>query len=333
MTTREQGAGMKRRTFISLLGTAIACPLAARAQQPMPMLGLLTTTKLADWALDAIRKGLEETGYVEGRNLSIAERSAQGQFDRLPELATDLVNSRVAVILATGSSVPARVAKAATSTIPIVFAYGGDPVADGLVASLNRPGGNVTGATFIGTALTAKRLEFLRDIAPRVADVALLVNPKSTIAESQIKDANEAAQALGTRLHVVSASSESEIDDAFASIERLKADALLVTADLLFGFLHAKQIVDLAARYKLPAVYPSRGDVDAGGLMSYGANLPDTWRQAGVYVGRILKGAKPSDLPVIQPAKFELIINLKTAKALGLAVPPKLFFLAEEVIE
>jgi putative tryptophan/tyrosine transport system substrate-binding protein len=166
---------------------------------------LLTTTKLADWALDAIRKGLEETGSVEGRN----QRSAQGQFDRLPELATDLVNSRVAVILATGSSVPARVAKAATSTIPIVFAYGGDPVADGLVASLNRPGGNVTGATFIATALTAKRLEFLRDIAPRVADVALLVNPKSTIAESQIKDANEAAQALGVRIHVVSASSES----------------------------------------------------------------------------------------------------------------------------
>jgi putative tryptophan/tyrosine transport system substrate-binding protein len=326
---------MKRRTFISLLGTAIACPLAARAQQPMPMLGLLTTTKLADWALDAIRKGLEETGYVQGRNLSIAERSAKGQFDRLPELATDLVNSRVAVILATGSSVPARVAKAATSTIPIVFAYGGDPVADGLVASLNRPGGNVTGATFIGTALTAKRLEFLRDIAPRVADVALLVNPKSTIAESQIKDALEATRrsVLGQRLHVVNASSESEIDDAFASMERLKADALLVTADPLFGFLHAKQIVDLAARYKIPAVYPSRGDVDAGGLMSYGVSLPDTWRQAGVYVGRILKGAKPSDLPVIQPAKFELIINLKTAKALGLEVPSKLFFLAEEVIE
>jgi putative ABC transport system substrate-binding protein len=229
--------------------------------------------------------------------------------------------------------VPARVAKAATSTIPIVFAYGGDPVADGLVASLNRPGGNVTGATFIGTALTAKRLEFLRDIAPRVADVALLVNPKSTIAESQIKDALEATRVLGQRLHVVNASSESEIDDAFATMERLNADALLVSTDPLFGFLHAKQIVDLAARYKIPAVYPSRGDVDAGGLMSYGANLPDTWRQAGVYVGRILKGAKPSDLPVIQPAKFELIINLKTAKALGLEVPSKLFFLADEIIE
>ena len=324
---------MKRRTFISLLGTAIAWPAAARAQQPMPVLGLLTTTKLADWALDAIRMGLEDTGYVEGRKLSIVERSAQGQFDRLPGLATDLVNSRVAVILATGSSVPARVAKAATSTIPIVFAYGGDPVADGLVASLNRPGGNVTGATFIGTALTAKRLEFLRDIAPRVADVALLVNPKSTIAESQIKDANDAAQALGVRILVVNASSESEIDDAFATMEGLKADALLVSTDPLFGFIHGKQIADLAARYKLPAVYPSRGDVDAGGLMSYGANLPDTWRQAGVYVGRILKGAKPADLPVIQPAKFELIINLKTAKALGLEVPPKLFFLADEVIE
>jgi ABC-type uncharacterized transport system substrate-binding protein len=211
---------MKRRTFISLIGTAIAWPLAARAQQPMPMLGLLTTTKLADWTLDAIRKGLEDTGYVEGRNLSIVERSAEGQFDRLPELAADLVNRRVAVILATGSSVPARVAKAATSTIPIVFAYGGDPVADGLVASLNRPGGNVTGATFIGTALTAKRLEFLRDIAPRVADVALLVNPKSTIAENQIKDAVEATRVLGQRLHVVNASSESEIDDAFATMER-----------------------------------------------------------------------------------------------------------------
>ena len=324
---------MKRRTFISLLGTAIVWPLAARAQQPMPMLGLLTTTKLADWALDAIRKGLEDTGYVEGRNLSIVERSAQGQFDRLPELAIDLVNSRVAVILATGSSVPARVAKAATSTIPIVFAYGGDPVADGLVASLNRPGGNVTGATFIGTALTAKRLEFLREIAPRVADVALLVNPKSTIAESQIKDALEATRVLGQRLHVVNASSESEIDDAFATMQQLKADALLVSTDPLFGFLHAKQIVDLAARDKIPAIYPSHPDVEAGGLMSYGANLPDTWRQAGVYVGRILKGAKPSDLPVIQPAKFELIINLKTAKALGLEVPSKLFFLADEIIE
>ncbi|MGP8120328.1 MAG: ABC transporter substrate-binding protein [Xanthobacteraceae bacterium] len=324
---------MRRRQFVGLVGSAVAWPVVARAQQPMPAIGLLTTTNLEDWVTRAIRKGLDETGYVEGRNLTIIPRSAGGQLDRLPTLAADLVSNRVSAILATGGPVPARAAKAVTTQIPIIFAYGGDPVADGLVASFNRPEGNVTGATFLGTALSGKRLELLREIAPQIMDVALLANPKSTLAESQIKDATAAAQRLGHRLHVINASSESEIDEAFVTMGRLKIDALLVSVDPLYGFVLGKKIVVLASHYNILAMYDGRSYVDSGGLMSYGPILSETWRQAGVYVGRILKGERPSDLPIIQPTKFEMVINLKAAKALGLEIPPKLLFTADEVIE
>ena len=236
------------------------------------------------------------------------------------------------VILAIGSPVPARAAKAASSTIPVVFAYGGDPVSDNLVASFNRPGGNVTGVTFIGTSLTTKRLGLLREITPRVTDVGLLVNPTSTLAEIQIKDAGDATHILGQRLHVVNVSSEGEIDAVFAGISQLKIGALLVSTAPIFSSLR-DQLVALTARYKIPCIYGLREYAEAGGLMSYGGSLADTWYQAGVYVGRILKGAKPSDLPVMEPTKFELVINLKTAKALGLTVPPSLLATADEVIE
>jgi putative ABC transport system substrate-binding protein len=325
---------MRRREFITLLsGAAAAWPLAARAQQPaMSVIGLLTAINLSFYQIQAIRKGLNEGGYFEGRNLAIIYRSADGQFDRLPMLAADLVGSTASVILAVGGPVPARAAKAATSTIPIVFAYGGDPVSDGLVASFNRPGGNVTGATFIGTTLTAKKLELLREIAPQVTDIGLFVNPTGTIAKIQIKDMGEAVQRLGLRLHVANVSSQGEIDTAFAALSQLKVGALVVGTDPIFATYNG-QLISLAARYKIPAIYNIREYCEAGGLMSYGANLADTWSQAGIYVARILKGEKPADLPVVQPTKFELAINVKTAKAMGLTVPPQLLSRADQVIE
>jgi putative ABC transport system substrate-binding protein len=325
---------MRRRTFLGLIiAVAAACPLVGRAQQPaMQVIGLLTATNSNFDQLTSIRKGLEEGGYIEGRNLAIIHRSADGRFDRLPALAAELVNSRVAVILAQGSPVPAREAKTATSTIPIVFAYGGDPVSDNLVASFNRPGGNVTGVTFMGATLAAKRLELLRELNPQMTDVALLVNPTGTLADIQIKDVEAAAQILRLRLHIVNASNANEIDAAFAAISQLKANALLVSTDPTFGS-SSVQITALAARYRIPAVYTNREHSAVGGLMSYGANLSDTWRQAGVYVARILKGEKSADLPIMQPTKFETVINLKTAKALGLDIPSKLLFTADEVIE
>jgi putative tryptophan/tyrosine transport system substrate-binding protein len=325
---------MKRREFITLLGgAAVSWPLPVRAQQPaMQVVGFLTATNMISYQLKAIQKGLNEGGYVEGRNLAIISRSANGQFDRLSTLAADLVASKVSVILAIGSPVPARAAKAATSTIPVVFAYGGDPVSDNLVASLNRPGGNVTGVTFIGTALTSKKLELLREIAPDVTDIGLLVNPTGTLAEMQIKDAKEATQRLGQRLHVINASSGGEIDAAFATISQLNVGALFVGTDPIFAS-YRDQLAALTARYKIPAIYNIREYCEAGGLMSYGASLTNTWYQAGVYVTRILKGEKPADLPVMQPTNFELVINLKTAKALGLTVPPQLLTRADEIIE
>ena len=325
---------MIRREFLTLLGGAVvAWPLAARAQQATQVVGLLTAINLPDWATNAIRAGLGETGYAEGRNLTIIARSAEGHFDRLPALAADLVNRNVAVILATSSPVPARAAKAATTTIPVVFAYGGDPVADGLVDSLNRPGGNVTGATFIGVALIAKRMEMLHQLVPEVRDVALLVNPRGTLAEQQIAEARAAAQNLGQNLHVINTTSEAELDAAFVNMIQLKLGAFVVSTDPFFGFFARDRLAALSRRYKIPGVYNGSDEIVSGGLISYGPTKADTWRQAAIYVGRILKGEKPPDLPVMQPAKFEMVINLKTARELGLTIPPTLLGLADEVIE
>jgi len=323
---------MKRREFIALIGLSAAWPAAGRAQQ-RPTLGLLSSGEMADWAIKPFRAGLEESGYVEGRNLNVIYRSAENQFDRLPALAAELVKSQVSVIFATGSPVPARSAKAATPTIPIVFAYGGDPVDDGLVASFSRPGGNVTGATFIGTALTAKRMGLLRDILPHVSDVALLVNPKGTLAEGQIDEAKAAAQTLGLVLHIINATSESGFDEAFATMSRLKVGAFFPSTDPLFGLNGRGLHITTAYRYGIPAFCNGRVDAVAGGLVSYGPDLADTWRQAGVYVGRILRGSKPSELPVVQPVKFELVVNLKTAKLLGIEIPLTILTRADEVIE
>ena len=328
----QRGAQMKRREFLALIGLSAAWPAVARAQQ-QPILGLLSSSQMADEYIAPFRRGLEEGGYVEGRNLTVVYRSAENQFDRLPALATELANSQVSVIFATGSPVPARSAKAATSTIPIVFAYGGDPVADGLVASLNRPGGNVTGATFMGTALTAKRMGLLREILPQVSDVALLVNPKGTLAEFQINEAKAAAQATGLTLHIVNASSEDEFDDAFATMSCLKVGAFLISTDSLFGLAGSRLHIANGLRHGIPPICVGRGDVAAGGLFSYGPNLSDTWHQAGLYVGRILKGEKPSELPVMQPTRFEMVINLKTAKQLGIDISPAMLARADDVIE
>jgi putative ABC transport system substrate-binding protein len=326
---------MRRREFIRLAAGAIIIGRAAAAQAqsaPLPVVGLLTVAA-PDWVRNSILAGLEEAGYVEGRNFTLMLRSADGHFDRLPALASDLVNSQVAVIVATGSPVPARLAKAATTSIPIVFAYGGDPVVDGLVDSLNQPGGNVTGATFIGSALLAKRMEVMKEIVPQANDVALLVNPKGTLAERQIRDATAAAERLGQRLHVINMSTLDEIDAAFPAMSELKVGAIVVGTDPFFGFIGLERVVSLARQYKIPAIYNARDDAKAGALVSYGPNRPDTWRQAGLYVGRILKGAKPKELPIMQPTRFELVINLKAAAELGLTIKPTLLGLADEVIE
>jgi putative tryptophan/tyrosine transport system substrate-binding protein len=327
---------VKRRIFVGLIGGSAVWPLAARAQQTPavgPTIGLLSSQNVADWMIGGVRKGLDEAGYVEGRNITIVYRAAEGQADRLPAMAADLVNAKVSAILATGGPLPTRAAKAATTTIPIVFAYGGDPVADGLVVSINRPEANVTGATFIGTSLTAKRLELMRELVPLATDVALLVNPKNTLAKGQAEDATAAAKTLGLRLRVINASGAGEMDEAFATMDRSKVDLAIVGTDPTFGFLLRDQIIALAARYRIPTMGNTRVQVEAGSLISYGPALPDTWRQAGSYVGRILKGAKPSDLPILQPTRFELVINLKTAKALGLDLAPGLLARADDVIE
>jgi putative tryptophan/tyrosine transport system substrate-binding protein len=324
---------MRRREFVALAGAATVWPHLARAQQkPSPVVGLLALAG-PDWVMNAIHAGLAEAGYVDGRNLTLVARLADGQFDRLPALAADLVKSQVDVILATGSPVPARVAKAATAAIPIVFAYGGDPVADGLVASLNQPGGNVTGATFIGAALLAKRMELIKEIAPQATDVALLVNPQGTLAERQIKEGIAAAAALGQRLHILNTSSLADVDAAFEAMVRLKVGAFIVSTDPFFGFIGGEHVIDQARRYRIPGIYNAREEAGAGGLVSYGPDLADTWRQAAIYVGRILKGEKPQDLPVLQPTRFELVINLKAAKEIGLVIAPPLLSRADEVVE
>ena len=287
---------------------------------------------LADDRVTAFRQGLKEVGFVEGKDVVIDYKWARGQFDRLLMLASELVARPVNVIFAFGTPIPARVAKAATTTIPIVFAYGGDPVADGLVTSLNRPGGNVTGATFITAALAAKRLELLRELVPNVDTVGVLVNPKNELADTQLKDVDAASRSLGQPMHIAYASSENEFEAAFSALARQGVRALLLGTDTIF-FNRRDQLIALAASHRIPAIYTFREYVQDGGLISYGPIQTETIRQAGIYTGRVLKGAHPGDLPVVQPTKFELVINLKTARALGLDVSPMLLARADEVIE
>jgi putative ABC transport system substrate-binding protein len=325
---------MKRRNFIALLGgAATTWPLAARAQQQMPVIGFLgsgSPTPFAQ-AVTAVHRGLNETGYVEGQNVRFEYRWAEGQFHRLPELAADLIHRQVTLILASGPPASSA-AKGATPTIPIVFAIGDDPVTAGLVTSLNRPGGNVTGVSFFTIALGAKRLELLHELLPNATLFAMILNPKSPNADVQLKDAQAAAQAIGQQIRIFNASTENEIDAAFADIAKQKFDALLVGTDPFFTS-QRDRLVAHAARNRIPAVYSLRAYAQAGGLMSYGASLTDAYRQAGIYAGRILKGTQPADLPVMQSTKFELVINLKTAKTLGLDVPWFLQQRADEVIE
>jgi putative ABC transport system substrate-binding protein len=323
---------MNRRDLLSLLGGAAAWPVVARAQATIPVVGLLSGIDLNDGYFGAVRQGLNEAGYITGRNVAIEYRSAAGQYDRLPALAVDLVRRRVAVIAAIQGTQSALSAKAATATIPIVFAIGTDPVGVGLVASLNRPGGNVTGVSFLANALAGKRLELLRESVPGATVVGDLVNPTNPNAEAETKDAQATARALGQQLHIVNASNAHEIDAAFTSFVQQHVDVLFVTADAFFTS-RPDQLVALAARHALSAIYSSRDFVAAGGLMSYGTSNTDAYRQVGIYAGRILKGEKPADLPVMQSAKFEFVINLKTAKALGLTIPPSLLAVADEVIE
>jgi putative ABC transport system substrate-binding protein len=327
---------MRRREFIAMLGgSAVAWPLAGRAQQPaMPVVGFLNSTSLEGWApfVAAFRQGLKETGYVEGQNVTIEYRWAEGQYDRLPSLAAELVQQKVTVIAAT-STPAALAAKAATSTVPIVFTTGGDPIKMGLVASLRRPGGNVTGSTQLSVEVGPKRLELARELFPGATTVALLVNPANPLAATVSKDLQAVADTLGVRLHVLHASTEADFEAAFATAAQLRVAALVIgSADPLFGS-HAAQLGALALRHRAPAIYFRREFAAAGGLMSYGGSITDTYRLAGVYAGRILKGEKPADLPVVQSTKVELILNLKTARALGLTVPLPLLGRADEVIE
>jgi putative ABC transport system substrate-binding protein len=328
---------MRRRDFITLVGGAAAAPslwpLAGRAQQPgMPVVGVLGSPTAEAYAsfMAAFRQGLGETGFVEGRNVAIEYRWAEDHYDRLPILAADLVGKRVSVIAALGNQQSPRAAKAATATIPIVFAIGADPLSGGLITSFSRPGGNMTGATQLAGPLNAKRLQLIVDLVPGVKVLGLLVNPGNP--PETVADVDDAVRSLGRRLEVASAGSESEFDAAFASLVQRGVGALSVVPDTLFTS-RAQQLAAIAARYHVPAIYSSAIYVKAGGLMSYGSDPTESYHQAGVYVGRILKGEKPGDLPVIQPTKFELAINLKAAGALGLSVSRDMQLIADEVIE
>jgi putative ABC transport system substrate-binding protein len=324
-----------RREFLIGLGAATLWPLAGRAQQTrVPVIGFLGSTSPGPYASNvaAFRQGLAETGYVEGQNVAIEYRWAEGNYDRLPELAADLVGRKVDLIAASGGNVAALAAKGGTSTIPIVFASGGDPVGSGVVPSLARPGGNVTGVTFMIAELTPKRLELLAELVPQARVTGLLVNPDSPGTEGTIQATQEAARGRGLQLVILKASSESEIDVAFATLAQLHAGGLLLAADPFFAS-RREQLVALASRHAVPAIYPVREFADAGGLISYGASITFVYHQVGIYAGKILKGAKPADMPVQQPTKFELVVNLKTAKALGLTVPKTLLVGADEIIE
>jgi len=326
---------MRRRDFITLLGSAVAAwPLAARAQQSMPVIGFMSARSPEDSVhlLEAFRRGLKEGGFVEGQNVVIEFRWARGEYDRLPEMAADLVSRRVSVLTAVGGDPSPRAAKRATSTIPIVFGIGGDPVRDGLVESFNRPGGNVTGVTLMTNLMESKRFGLLRDLVPDAQLVGALLNPSFAPSARQSQQIEEAARSIGQRLIVAKASTDEELDAAFTALVRERADALLVAADPYFD-TRRDRIVGFAQRQRLPAIYHFREYVLAGGLLSYGISLTDAYRQFGVYTATILKGAKPADLPVLQPTKFELVINLKTAKTLGLKISDNLLTLADEVIE
>jgi putative tryptophan/tyrosine transport system substrate-binding protein len=330
---------MKRREFITLIGGAAAAsslwPLVARAQQPaMPVIGFLSSRSPGESAgvVAAFRAGLRESGFVEGQNLVIAFRWADGRYDRLLELAADLVDLRVAVLFAAGGPPSALAAKAATSTIPVVFSAVSDAVRLGLVASLNRPGGNVTGMSILTPEMVTKSAQLLKELVPAAAAIAYLVNPSNPSAEIYSKEAVTVASALGIRVHVLDASTDHDLDEAFASLGKLGAGGLVVPGEPFFE-TQRDRIVALCARYAVPAIYGFREYVAAGGLMSYGPSLTDSYRLAGIYVGRILKGEKPAYLPVMQPTKFELFINLKTAKALGLTIPESFLLRADEVIE
>jgi putative ABC transport system substrate-binding protein len=323
-----------RRGFITLGGAAVSWPVVARAQQPtMPVIGFLNGGSPGPFAVNvaAFRQGLGETGFAEGRNVAIEYRWAEGQNDQLPALAADLVRRQVAVI-ATGVPASALAAKAATTTIPTVFIVGDDPVRLGLVTSLNRPGGNVTGVNMFTSKLESKRLGLLRELVPTAALMAFLLDPNSSIATDRLKDIQEAAHAVGQQIHILHASSERELDTAFETLGALRPGALLVGSSANFAS-RRDQIIALAARHAIPTIYEFREFAVAGGLMSYGTSIIDAYRQLGVYTGRVLKGEKPADLPVVQSTRFELVINLKTAKALGLVVPNSMQLLADEVIE
>jgi len=328
--------GVRRREFIRLFGgTVLAWPLAARAQQPtMPVVGFLNSLRQSDRPnlQAAFRRGLSEAGYVDGRNVAIEYRFAENQHDRLPTLATDLIGRKVAVIAATGGGASILAAMAGTKTVPIVFTTGGDPVQEGYVASLNRPGGNVTGVSWFSNLITGKALGLLHELVPNAAVLAMLVNPKLPESARMQSEGHESARALGLQLLVINASAPSEIDAAFATMRERRAGALLVGGDPFFSS-RSQQIVALAARDAIPAMYPNRDSIEEGGLISYGNETADGYRRAGVQVARILNGASPAELPVDQATKFEFVINLKTAKTLGIDVPPGLSARADEVIE